>query len=437
MFARLRVLASPGGWLTAAPGILLIAVVLALAPDAAAQGAGAARLPHTGSRGNAVTHWNTVATDAFTPSEGTNPMAQSRTLAILHAAIHDAVNAIDPRFESYTAWLAASPGASLEAAVSAAARDVLTTLLPEQAALVESAYERALGTIPDDDAKSNGVAAGQAAAAVNLARRQKDGSTEAALPVYVPQPGPGEYQFTPPFNFAAQPGWGRVTPFVIDLRDHALEEPLALTSTQYASDFAYVEAVGRSDSAVRTPEQSEIAQFWYEDSPLGWNRIANTVVRQRGLDPWSAARTLALVNFAMADGFIAGFEAKYRFRFWRPETAIRAAATDGNPKTTPDAAWQPFLTTPPVPDYPSTHTVLGWAAAAVLIELLGDNVRFSADSLTLQGVVRNYTRFSSAAEENGLSRLYAGIHFRDAVKEGRRQGRSIGRAVAEALRPLH
>jgi hypothetical protein len=142
------------------------------------------------------------------------------------------------------------------------------------------------------------------------------------------------------------------------------------------------------------------------------------------------------VNFAMADGFIAGFEAKYRFRFWRPETAIRAAAVDGNPLTQPDATWQPFLITPPVPDYPSTHTVLGWAAADVLGELLGDKVRFAADSLTLPGEVRHFKSFSSAARENGLSRVYAGIHFRHAVKEGRRQGRSIGRVVAEALAPL-
>ena len=149
-----------------------------------------------------------------------------------------------------------------------------------------------------------------------------------------------------------------------------------------------------------------------------------------------AARTLALVNFAMADGFIAGFEAKYRFRFWRPVTAIHAAASDDNPATSPDPTWQPFLVTPPVPDYPSTHTVLGWAAAQVLIELLGDETRFTADSLTLPGVTRRFSGFAAAAEENGLSRIYAGIHFRHAVKEGRRQGRSIGRAVARALEPI-
>jgi hypothetical protein len=413
----------------------LTGLVLALATPADAGGPDGAHGRGT-PRGNAVTHWNAVATDAFTPSQGTNPMAQSRTLAILHAAIHDAVNAIDQRFESYTPGVNAAPGASVDAAVAAAARDVLVALLPDQTALVDTAYDRALAGIPDGAGKAAGIAVGQASAAANINRRQGDGFEQATQPVYVPRTGPGEYQFTPPFNFAAQPSWGRVKPFVIELDDHALDGPRRLSSARYAKDLAEVKAIGDIDSTVRTAEQSEIAQFWYEDSPLGWNRIANTVIRQRGLDAWSAARAFALVNFAMADGFIAGFEAKYRFRFWRPETAIREAAADGNPWTEPDTTWQPFLITPPVPDYPSTHTVLGWAAAEALIAVLGDKVRYTADSLTLPGVLRSFKGFSAAAAENGQSRIYAGIHFRHAVDEGRRQGRSVGRAVADALDPV-
>ena len=389
-----------------------------------------------GGQGNAVTHWNAIAEAAFTPTQGTNPMDQSRTLAIFHAAIHDALNAIQRRFESYTPGLTPAPRANIDAAVAAAAHDVLIALLPSQAALVESAYAEALAAISAGPAKAGGIATGRAAALATLTRRQGDGASEATEPVYVPRTGPGEYQFTPPFDFAAQPGWGSVRPFVIDLSEHVLEGPLPLSSVKHAQDQAYVKAIGDINSTRRTPEQSEIAAFWYEDSPLGWNRIANTVVRQRGLDPWEAARTFALVHFAMADGFIAGFEAKYRFRFWRPVTAIHNAAADRNPLTSPDPAWQPFLITPPVPDYPSTHTVLGWAAAEVLIEVLGDRQRFTATSLTLPGVTRSYKRFSDAAEENGLSRIYAGIHFRHAVRAGRRQGRSIGQAVAEALKPI-
>lgn len=386
---------------------------------------------------NAVVHWNTVAGEVFAPSQGTNPMAQSRTFAILHASIHDALNAIDPRFASYTPGLIAAPGASADAAVAAAAREVLVRLLPAQAARVEDAYSHALAALRDSTAKTAGIAVGQAAASATLNRRQGDGADIAAQPSYVPRTGPGEYQFTPPFNFAAQPGWGRVQPFVIDLLEHTLEGPQALTSVEYARDLAHIKEIGHIASKTRTTEQTEIAKFWYEDSPLGWNRIANTAVRQRSLDAWQAARAFALVHFAMADGFIAGFDEKYKHRFWRPMTAIQAAAADGNPHTDADPSWQPLLTTPPVPDYPSTHTVLGWAAAEVLIELFGDRQRYAMTSLTLPGVTRHYRGFSQAAQENGDSRLYAGIHFRHAVKEGRRQGRSIGQAVAYALPPLY
>jgi hypothetical protein len=385
---------------------------------------------------NAVVRWNAIADQAFAPSQGTNPMAQSRTLAIFHASIHDALNAIDRRYAPYTPGLPATPAASADAAVAAAAREVLVGLLPDQNAVVEAAYDQALANLPDGAAKNAGIATGRAAARATIRRRQGDGADTAAQRIYVPGSAPGEYQFTAPFDFSAQPGWGRMQPFVIELRDHATDGPLSLTSAQYARDMAYVREIGHAASKTRTPEQSEIAKFWYEDSPLGWNRIASAAVRQRGLDSWEAARAFALVNFAMADGFIAGFDAKYQHRFWRPVTAIHAAASDGNPRTEADATWQPFLVTPPVPDYPSTHTVLGWAAAEVLIDLFGDKVRYATTSPTLPGVTRQYRGFSQAAQENGLSRLYAGIHFPHAVKHGRRQGRSVGQAVTEALAPV-
>ncbi len=381
---------------------------------------------------NAVVHWNSVAEQTLTPSHGTNPMAHSRILAILHASIHDALNAIDRRYESYTPGLREAKHANADAAVAAAAREVLVRLVPDQTALIDSAYGRTLAAIRDGDAKTAGVALGQSAARATLHRRHDDGSAGAAFK-YVPGTAPGEYQFTPPFDFAAQPGWGRVTPFVIDMREHELDGPQALASTAYTGDFEFIKAIGHIASTTRSAEQTQIAKFWYEDSSLGWNRLANTVVRQRGIDAWDAARAFALVHFAMADGFIAGFAEKYRHRFWRPETAIRAAAGDGNAHTVQDVAWKPLLITPPVPDYPSTHTVLGWAAAEVLIAMFGDRERFELTSLTLPGVMRAYRGFSQPAEENGLSRLYAGIHFRHAVRDGRRQGRGIGQAVAEAL----
>jgi hypothetical protein len=383
--------------------------------------------------GNAVTHWNRVAADALAPTQGANPVGQSRAFAILHAAIHDALNAIDSRYEPYTPGLVAQSGASPDAAVAAASVTALTELVPDQRVAINDAYAKELAVIPNGPSKDRGISVGQAAARTTLQRRHNDGADRADQPVFVPKAGPGEYQFTPSFNFAAFPGWGRVDTFAIKLNDHELEGPLPLSSAQYARDFELVKEVGRIDSRTRTAEQSEIAQFWYEDSPLGWNRITNTVVLQKGLDAWAAARAFALVNFAMADAYIAGFAEKYRYRFWRPVTAIQKAGADGNSRTDPDPEWRPFQVTPPVPDYPSTHSLVGAAAAEVLIGLFGDRVRYSTTSLTLPGVTRSFRGFSDAADENGDSRVFAGIHFPHAVRDGRRQGRSIGRVVERLL----
>ncbi|WP_425258394.1 vanadium-dependent haloperoxidase [Rubrivivax sp. RP6-9] len=421
--------------------VQLLATAALAATTAAVPGPAAASGADSGARhqaraADAVLFWNRIAADAFAPTQGTNALAQSRSFAILQASVHDALNAIQRRYAAYTPGVPAAPHASIDAAVATAAREVLVQLLPEQAAMVEAAYADTLQAVRDGRAKTAGIATGQAAAWVNLNRRLDDGADGATQPVYVPGTGPGEYQFTPPFDFAGLPGWGRVRPFVIDPAAHALPGPHDLASKAYAQDFAHVKAIGHVHSTTRTAEQTEIAGFWYEDSPLGWNRIALAAIQLRRLDAWEAARALALLHFAMADGFIAGFAEKYAHRFWRPVTAIHAAADDGNPLTAPDVAWQPLLPTPPVPDYPSTHTVLGWAAAEVLIALFGDHLRYDTTSLTLPGVVRSFRGFSQAAEENGASRVYAGIHFRHAVHDGRRQGRGIGQAVATALPPV-
>jgi hypothetical protein len=388
---------------------------------------------------NAVIQWNAVATEAFLPTQGADPLRQSRTYAMLQAAVHDALNAIHQRYESYTPGLLVVRDASPDAAVAAAAHDVLIALIPTQQELIEDAYRTALAGIPDSSEEDKGIVVGKAAAASILARRFNDGIVEAFQKVYVPTGLPGDYTFTPPFDepplgpFAAAPGLGAVTPFGIDLDDHRLPGPDSLASIGYALDFAYVKMIGDVNSTSRTAEQSEIARFWYEDSPIGWNRIARSVLVERNVGLWESARVLALANFAMADGYIAGFEAKYHFRFWRPITAIRQASLDRNAFTTPDPGWTSFLITPPVPDYPSTHTVVGAAAARVLIHFFGDRIRYTTTSVTEPGVTRRFQGFSEAAVENGWSRVYAGIHFVRAVADGYSQGTSIGRKTARLL----
>ena len=405
---------------------------------------------------NPVMHWSSVASELMVAG----PIIDSRAYAILHAAIHDAVNGVERRYEAYTAKLS-SPGASLDAAVGTAARDVLVALSPSTREQTEAAYTSALAAIADGPAKTKGVDLGREAARVNLARRAADSvpagswppmSGPITQPVYVPNGAPGDYAFTPPFDkpplgpIALFPGWGRLEPFAVDLSRYRLRGPDALESREYARDLDHLKSVGSLNSLTRTSDQTEMAKFWFEDFPV-LVQIANRVLEQKRVDVWDAARTLALVHLAMADAGIACFEAKYRFRFWRPFTAIRRASMDNNPRTAPDTTWLPLLWTPPevfpptflippIPEYPSAAATTASAAAEVLARLLGDRQRFEATSSFLPGVTRRFSSFTQAAEEAGLSRIYGGIHFERAVTDGARLGRSVGRDVSRLLPPV-
>jgi hypothetical protein len=397
--------------------------------------------PHSPG-GNAVTRWNAVAIQVLPVDPGL--VMDSRGFAIVHAAIHDAVNGVERRYQPYTIELS-SPDASVDAAIATAARDVLVALSASQRTVVEIAYAASLLAIPEGPAKQAGIELGHRSAEANLARRVGDGADTAGGPPYAPNGRAGDYDFTPPFDqapfgpVALFPGWGKVTAFGVEVLSHQLPGPLDLKSREYTRDFKLVKSIGRHDSTSRTAEQTDIALFWFEFSPMGWNRIANSILRQEHADVWRSARIMALVNFALADGYIAGFAEKYRHRFWRPYTAIRKAASDGNPATEADPNWMPLhapaFFIPPVPDYPSTHTVLGAAAAEVLIQNFGDRIRFNVVSTTLPGASRTFQTLSDAAHENGLSRVFGGIHFLHAVKEGCRQGKGIGREVSRLLAP--
>ncbi len=385
-----------------------------------------------------VTDWNNVATTVGSPAG----VPQSRAYAMAQAAVHDALNAIDRRYEPYAYEATAPPNASPEAAVSAAAHDVLRALFPSQQLAIDAAYQAALASIPSGNAKDFGVAVGQAAAAAVLALRSNDGSATANIP-YTQPPGPGVWEPTPPgFLPAAFPGWGNVTTFGLNHGEQFRPDPpefFVLTSEAYTREYQEVKDIGNINSITRTPEQSDIARFWYEGSPPGWNRIARVVAAQKGFNLWENARLFALVNFAMADGLIAGFNAKYFYNFWRPVTAIQKGDADGNPSTVADPGWSSFLITPQIPDYPSTHSVLGAAAAEVLSRFVGtDLVSFTTTSgAPFAGITRSFTSFSQAALENANSRVLAGIHFRSATTDGVRQGENIGKFIFKhSLKPV-
>jgi hypothetical protein len=431
-------------------GVLLVAAIAAGAPEAQAS--------------DAVSTWNANAGDAalaacLAPTD--NPLHESRLYAATHLAIHDALNAIDRRSSPYAfATARPLPGASLDATVAAAARDVLVPLLgqlpapfsncsPAAAAGVEADYAAALAAIANGPAKDQGVQLGRAAAATILAVRTGDGADTPLFDTSFPQgTAPGEYRFTPGFSFAFAPGWADVTPFVLkDSSQFRAEPPYAVTSRKYAADFAEVKRLGGDGVTTpsrRTPEQTEIARFWVESSPLQWNRIARTVSAR--LDPWRQARLFGLLNMALADGYIGSFETKYLYDYWRPVTAIREAGTDGNPDTSADPTWTPLVPTPPIPDHDSGHSVEGGAAAEVLRRFFGtDHIGFRTCSLTLppgstcadaSPVTRRYRSFTEAADENGVSRILVGFHFRNAVEDGIEHGRRIGgRAIDRFLRP--
>jgi hypothetical protein len=391
---------------------------------------------------HAVTQWNAIATRLLVDP---GPVLEVRAFAIVHAAIHDAVNGVDRRYQPYTADLS-MPDASLDAAVATAAFDVLVTFVRSRDYELDQEYTTALARIPDGPAKEAGITLGRSCARANLDRRASDGIATVHEPPYVRTSNQGDYDFTPPFDApplgpaALFPGFGRVQPFLIDIKKHQLPRPDRLWSSQYTRDFYLLKSIGSVDSTRRTPEQTEIAYFWYEEPNFKWNRIANGLIEQHHLDEWDAARLLALLNFAIADSGIACMAAKYEFRFWRPYTAIRRAADDGNPDTQPDATWQPLFSappflTPPIPDYPSGMASLSTAAAEVLIRHFGDRHDLAITSGSLPGVTRRFRRLSDAAEESGRSRVYGGIHFLNSVRNGARQGRSIGAAVSRMLPP--
>ena len=230
-------------------------------------------------------------------------------MAMVHAAIHDAVNAIDRRYEPYTSDVSA-PGASVDAAVAAAAHDVLVALSPSRTAITDAEYAAALAEIPDGPAKVAGISIGQLCAAETLDRRATDGLADAALPVYVPSGAPGDYDFTPPFNFALFPGWGRLVPWGIDLGNHRVPGPDPRQPSVRAR-LRLPQGHRQLEQPLANRRSDRDRALLGEAAPAGWNRIANTAIRQKRLDPWKSARILALVNFAIADSFIASFDAKY------------------------------------------------------------------------------------------------------------------------------
>jgi hypothetical protein len=392
-----------------------------------------AALP-TRARANPITDWDVIAYDAVKASGKTGPVTAC-DVAMAHVAMHDALNAIDYRYETYAFDAVAPRGASPEAAVAAAAHYVLITRIPNQKASLDAALASALAAIPDGKAKDDGVATGRAAAVAVLVRRADDGSD--VVRPYNPGAGLGVWRPTSP-AFAQPIGvsFGKVTPFTMTGGGQfELPRPayFDLSGAEYAADYNEVKSLGVADSKSRTAEQSEIARFWYEPSPGVHIRLARDLAVTRKLNLWDSARLFALLHLASADCLITGYGAKFRYNFWRPVTAIRNGANDGNPQTAADPTWNSYLETPSHPDYLSLHALLGAAWAEILARFFGtDQFSFTMTSVKpYPGIRRSFKSFSQSAQEAADSRVYAGVHFRSSCRDGLVIGRKIGAQVFE------
>jgi hypothetical protein len=396
-----------------------LAAVTALAGAALAAPSSA---PHkTGHKsGETVARWNRNAISVLLP---TNPPELTRALAMTHIALHDAANAVRPKYERYAYHVTEDTGADPSAAAAVAAAEVLKHHRPAKAAAIDALLAVDLAMVRNPQRLQNSINVGQAAAAAIIALRANDGSTSAATP-YTPGTEPGDYQ--PTAAIVLLPGWGNVTPFAMAAGNQFLGNgPHALTSAEYAADYNEVKAYGSATSTVRTEEQTAEARFWIENPPTVFNRVAQREIINQDLDLWQAARGMALTQIAFADAIISTWNTKFTYNFWRPITAIRNGDTDGNDATIADPTWTPLNVTPPFPEYDSAHAVVAAASATILTDVFGP-VAFTETS-TATGIVRTYSSWFHAAATSTDSRIWGGFHFRDACEDGEASGLAPGR----------
>lgn len=386
---------------------------------------------------NPVIQWNkTLLTIVRTKGAQPPTIHPTRSFAILHAAIYDAVNSIDGDHRPYRIHIEGVPRhASQDAAADQAAHDVLVNLYPAFQTTLDGQLDQALAEIPDGIDKVAGVGVGRATAAALLAFRVDDGSTTTPPP-FVFTNVPGRYQSTPP-NFPPQPSftqWPTVSTFVLNRANQFRPgPPPALTSKEYTDVFNEVKTVGIAGSTAATADQALTGKFWNGAIQNYWNEIAQTATQVKGLNTTQSARLFALLNLSLADTVIAFYDAKYTYNFWRPVTAIRAADTDENSATASDPNWLPqTINTATDPSYPGAHAAISEAAAFVLDRFFKTRqFQLTVTSEVMPGVTRSFDSFDAAETEASLSRVFAGVHFRSDENAGEVLGRFVADFVTD------
>ena len=382
---------------------------------------------------NAANDWSLKAQDVITA--GRSPASSEYLLALVHAAMYDAVVAIEGEYRPFRVRVEVDHPASADAALAAAAYHVLRQRVPAAEPSLTAHYVAYIAALPDGSAKQNGLAAGTEVATRWLALRADD-RFDLNVSYQQPPPGPGVWEptaTTPPVDVKI----AQVRPYVMRSADRFRPQgPPRLGSRAYARAFDEVYDIGRLDSVVRSPEQLGVARFWAEHTAVQWNRNLRHLAAAAQLDLVGTARMLAMVHVASADAVVGCFDAKYSFLLWRPVHAIQRADTDDNPATAPDVTWTALLNVNH-PEYPSAHSCWTQAVTDTLDYFFGtDKAEFGLDS-TVTGTTRQYGRFSEVGDEVQDARVWAGIHFRFSTEDGARIGREVARLVARHhFRPL-
>jgi hypothetical protein len=377
-----------------------------------------------------ITDWNEKAV-AFVTKQRMLPPQAERVVASLHVAMFDAVNSVERRYRPYRLAVSTAKDTSKETAAAVAAGMVLAGLHPKETEELNALIDGYLAAIPPGAAKFEGIKVGQEVAAKIVAERKGDGAD--AADAYRPKTKPGVYVPTP---ITASSMWPNVNPFAMTNPSQLRPQPpIPLSGEEWAADYNEIKNLGGKNSSKRTARQTEDAQFWLITGPASYYPMVRQLVLAKKMDVVDSARFMALASTAAADAYIAVFDAKYHYDFWRPITAIRNGDVDGNPATELDATWQPIDNTPMHPEYPCAHCITSAAIAAVVEAALGsaDIPEVSMTSPTAPGATHRWTNVWAYADEVATARIYAGFHYRFSTRVGQDMGRKIGRLVVENL----
>ncbi|HEX8246601.1 MAG TPA: vanadium-dependent haloperoxidase [Pyrinomonadaceae bacterium] len=383
------------------------------------------------TKADVVTDWNNIADTVAVTNAKRAPAASVVDMAYVHAAVYDAVNAIDGRYSPYAVSLSNVPKtSSQDAAAASAAYHVLKTLFPGQNSFLELKYVQYLENIPDGGAKTKGVEVGREVANRFMALRANDGR-DAAVP-FSQGSGPGAWQPTPPAYSPAP-----LTPWMAYMRPFMIESPSqfraaglpSLTSDEWARDYNETKNYGALNSSVRSPAQTEIGRFYAEHTGAQYSRILRSFAAGQRLSVADQARLFAMLYLAMADSLIAGWDSKYYFAYWRPVTAIRSGDTDGNELTEADLNWTPLVATPGHPEYPAAHGCLTAAFAEALRAFYGTKkVRVTLSS-TVTNTTRTFDNTDDLVKEIIDARIFGGMHYRTSGVHGTVIGKKVARLM--------